>query len=212
MVTNADGTFTVQTLTQLGIASIDLKGDATHIELPDGSVITAQSTYTTTGGATHTIADVSLAYDDQSYRVERTETTDGSGNLVVEQTGYTADGSIAFMMETKTGPAGYNPSGAVVFTRGTAYSPIGHLIENRYDDDGDGVFDRIQRVSTLDLSATLEVKTVENYVGADLASGIKVNKEVTETDDLNNEVRIYRYEGDASWYLNRAGFAGGSNS
>jgi len=41
MVTNADGSTSVMTLAAAGITGIDLTGDATHIELPDGSVITA---------------------------------------------------------------------------------------------------------------------------------------------------------------------------
>jgi hypothetical protein len=46
LVTNADGTTTVQTLTQLGITEINLTADTTHIELPDGSLITGQTTFT----------------------------------------------------------------------------------------------------------------------------------------------------------------------
>jgi len=43
MVTNADGTTTALRLAQLGITEINLMGDATHIELPDGSVIADQT-------------------------------------------------------------------------------------------------------------------------------------------------------------------------
>jgi hypothetical protein len=39
MVTNADGTTTVETLAQLGIASINLTPDTTSISEPDGSSI-----------------------------------------------------------------------------------------------------------------------------------------------------------------------------
>jgi len=38
-VTEPDGTLSYHTLDALGITEIDLMGDATHIELPDGSVI-----------------------------------------------------------------------------------------------------------------------------------------------------------------------------
>ena len=39
MVTNADGSQTARTLAELGITEISLIGDATHITLPDGTVI-----------------------------------------------------------------------------------------------------------------------------------------------------------------------------
>jgi hypothetical protein len=40
LVTYGDGSHTARTLSQLDITGIILKGDATHIMLPDGSVIT----------------------------------------------------------------------------------------------------------------------------------------------------------------------------
>jgi hypothetical protein len=58
LVTNADGTTSVKTLTELGITSIKLTTDATQIELPDGSVITGQTTFTRANGTTGTAADV----------------------------------------------------------------------------------------------------------------------------------------------------------
>lgn len=44
-----EGTFSYHTLDALGITQIDLMGDATHIELPDGSVITGQTTVAMNG-------------------------------------------------------------------------------------------------------------------------------------------------------------------
>ncbi len=46
LVTNADGSTTVQTLAQRGIAEINLTADTTQITLPDGSMITGQTTFT----------------------------------------------------------------------------------------------------------------------------------------------------------------------
>ncbi len=48
-VTEPDGKLSYHTLDALGITEIDLMGDATHIELPDGSVITGQTTFTMNG-------------------------------------------------------------------------------------------------------------------------------------------------------------------
>lgn len=44
LVTKPDATTETKTLTELGITEIDLTGDATPIELPDGSLITGQTT------------------------------------------------------------------------------------------------------------------------------------------------------------------------
>ena len=55
MVTNADGTQSAQTLTQLGISEINLRPDTTHIALDDGSAITGQTTFVM-NGATQTAA------------------------------------------------------------------------------------------------------------------------------------------------------------
>jgi hypothetical protein len=62
-VVNADGSTTIKTLAQAGITSISLTPDATHIELPDGSTITGQTTYTTGSGGTGTVANTVLAAD-----------------------------------------------------------------------------------------------------------------------------------------------------
>ena len=48
-VTEPDGTLSYHTLDALGITEIDLLGGATHIELPDGSVITGQTTFAMNG-------------------------------------------------------------------------------------------------------------------------------------------------------------------
>jgi hypothetical protein len=61
LVTNADGSTTVMTLTQLGITSINLTADATNIELPDGSVVTGQTMFTWEDGTTGTVAHTGCA-------------------------------------------------------------------------------------------------------------------------------------------------------
>ena len=52
--------FIRQSFADLGITSLDLNVDATQIELPDGSVITGQATFTRNDGSTGTAADVTL--------------------------------------------------------------------------------------------------------------------------------------------------------
>lgn len=67
-MTNPDGTVTAKTLAQLGITEIDLRPDATHIELPDGSLITGKTTFQM-GGVTRTVVDAVLTTDVDGHRV-----------------------------------------------------------------------------------------------------------------------------------------------
>ena len=95
LVTNADGSQTARTLTELGIREIGLLGDATHIALPDGSVITGQASFTRTNGTTGTVADVILVADAEGRRVVQTITTDAAGTRTVVSQAYDADGSVS---------------------------------------------------------------------------------------------------------------------
>src|SRR5439155_960303 len=52
LVTNPDGTTQLETLAQLGIASINLTSNNQKIVLPDGSSIQGETTYTRTDGST----------------------------------------------------------------------------------------------------------------------------------------------------------------
>jgi hypothetical protein len=61
LVTNADGSTTVMTLTQVGMTSINLTADATNIVLPVGSVITGQTVFTRGDGTTGTVANTGSA-------------------------------------------------------------------------------------------------------------------------------------------------------
>src|SRR5262249_51372133 len=61
MVTNADGTTTLQTLAQLSITSINLTTNNQTINLPDGSSIQGETTYTKADNSTGTAADAVFA-------------------------------------------------------------------------------------------------------------------------------------------------------
>jgi hypothetical protein len=91
-VVNADGSTTIKTLAQAGITSISLTPDATHIELPDGSTITGQTTYTTGSGGTGTVANTVLAADGYGYGVNQLATTDAQGTRTVTTKCYGASG------------------------------------------------------------------------------------------------------------------------
>jgi hypothetical protein len=123
LVTNADGSTTVMTLAQLGVTAINLTANAVNIGLPDGSTITGQTTFTRANGTTGVVANTTLVAEADGHRVVELVATDGSGNRVVTQTGYGADGGVAFRIVTTT-------------------SPSGNAVLRLYDDNGDGVTDR----------------------------------------------------------------------
>ncbi|MES0207312.1 beta strand repeat-containing protein [Mesorhizobium australicum] len=134
MVTNADGTTTVETLAQAGITSINLTGDATNIQYADGSAITGETTFTKSDGTTGTVAATSLAYDASGHAVStatNTSTVGGVTTTVITNTGINADGSVGFVNVQTTVVNGSS------VTRTTTY-----------DDNGDGVIDRKQVIAT----------------------------------------------------------------
>ncbi|MEL7106260.1 MAG: calcium-binding protein [Pseudomonadota bacterium] len=166
MVTLADGSRVVRTLAQEDIVSLDLNADATNIELPDGSVVTGRTTFTRDIGGTlttHEMVEATIATEAQSYRVEETETTDGSGTRTATSTGYKADGSVAFETISVT-------------------SSTGDSRMITYDDNGDGVVDRIQTITTVTLTGGVIEETETNYAGATVADGVLVSRKVTTID------------------------------
>jgi hypothetical protein len=141
MKTNPDGSLTAVTLASLNITQINLTEDTTHIEMPDGSVITGQGTFVMSG-VTRTLANTTLATEADGSRVETTDTGPGATRTVV-QTGYDAAGAVEFIIKSLTNATGTN-------------------ITNYFDDNGDGVFDRTQTISTVTTtSANGKVVTIE---------------------------------------------------
>ena len=61
MVTNADGTTTVETLAQAGITSIDLNANSVNQSFTDGSSIDGETTFTKSNGTTGTAATVAAS-------------------------------------------------------------------------------------------------------------------------------------------------------
>lgn len=183
MVTNPDGSTTAMTLGELGIVSIDLMADTTNIELPDGSVITGQASFTRGDGSTGTVGEVTLIAEADGHRLEQVETFAADGTRTEVTTGYAGDGSIAFV----------NTTVASATANGT-------LVVNSYDDNGDGVVDRLQTI-TLELKEDgSTVKTVTNSLGAAAATAILLNKTVTITSADTNSVTIQRDSTGGGWF------------
>ncbi|WP_108814363.1 beta strand repeat-containing protein [Loktanella sp. Alg231-35] len=181
LVTNADGSTTAMTFADLGITSVDLTADATNIELPDGSTITGQTVFTWADGSTGTVADVTLIAEADGYRLEQVESVDGAGTRTEITTAYAADGSIAFVNTT------------VVSADGTQ-------IANSYDDNGDGVVDRLQTIDTVTNPDGSTVKTVTNSLGATAVTAILLNQTVTSTSADGNTITIDRDSTGGGWF------------
>lgn len=182
MVTNDNGSLEAKSLSHadIDITSIDLTADATHLELPDGSVITGQTTFTRSDGTTGTVADTSLVADSQGYRLEQNVNIDGTGTRTEVSTGYAADGAIAFVITSVT-------------------TSDGASITNSYDDDGDGVVDRVQTIVTT-AAGTDTLETVTNWRGADVATAVLVNRQVTTTNADGSVVTIDRDSLGGGWF------------
>ncbi|WP_368039866.1 beta strand repeat-containing protein, partial [Ruegeria atlantica] len=181
LVTLPDGSLVAKTLDELGITSIDLTADATNIELPDGSVITGQTTFTKSDGTTGTVADTTLVSNTQSYRIEESETIDTEGVRTHIQTGYGADGAISFVITSVT-------------------SADGTSIANSYDDNGDGVVDRLQTIVTVTNPDGSKSETVTNKAGSDAGSAVLVNATKTTTSADGKTVTIERDSTGGGWY------------
>ncbi len=123
METNADGTQTAVSLASLGITSIDLNQNATQIALPDGSAITGETTYTTSGG-TGTAATVRLAADPIGVAITSTTTTNGDGSVTIDNTCENADGSVAYQRILNTLIASSTSNGITTTTTNRTLSTV----------------------------------------------------------------------------------------
>jgi hypothetical protein len=177
MVTNADGTQQAMTLAELGITEINLNADVALVTLPDGSQITGTATFLM-NGQTRTLADTVLAAEAQGYRVEKTPTVNGTYTIKA----YDASGNLAYSITNTT-------------------SANGLAITNLYDDNGDGVVDRIQTIDTTINATTGErTETVVNKLGNVAATAIIQNKTVTTTSADGKSVTIQRDTSGGGWY------------
>jgi len=184
LVTNADGSTSVMTLAALGITEINLTANTVNIKLPDGSVITGQTTFTRANGTTGTVANTMLTADAAGYRVEESAVTNGAGERVLTQTGYDKDGGVAFRVTSFTNPSG---TASLRF----------------YDDNGDGVTDRVQRIDRATFPDGSNVETVVNRLGADWTVGILTSRTVTTTSPDGKVITIQRDSDGGGWFDQR---------
>jgi uncharacterized repeat protein (TIGR03803 family) len=130
IVTNANGTTQFETLSQLGITSINLVTNNQEILLPDGSSIKGETTYTMSNGTTGTAADVSFAYNPNGYLIETTTTLNADGSTTIDNKAFNPDGSLANETISTT-------------------SADGDTVTISKDTTGDGLIDSIQTEVTV---------------------------------------------------------------
>ncbi len=179
MVTGADGSKTVQTLAALGITEINLTEDATQITLADGSAVQGQSTFVM-NGVTRTVASTLLMAEALGHRVVEAISTAGSDRVVVN-TGYGADGKVAFVVKSVTNATGTS-------------------VVNSFDLDGNGVVDRVQSITTVAGAGGSRTETVVNKLGASLATGVLLDRVVTTTSADGKSVVIDRDSTGGGWF------------
>jgi hypothetical protein len=158
IITNADGTKTLQSLTQAGIASIELKEDNSSQVFIDGSSIDGQTSFTRADGTSGVAATVTLMSEATGYALQTTTATDANGAVTVDNKAYNPDGSLA------------SETISVISADGASRTLS-------RDIDGDGVIDLIQTELTVvngdgSRTTTLTDKT---------AGGVALDKIVTTT-------------------------------
>lgn len=177
IVTNADGTQTLQTLAQAGIASINLIEDQTTRTFADGSSIDGQTTFTRTNGTTGTAATVSLVYDASGAALRSTTTQNANGSKTIDNKSLNADGSVASERILTTSADGNTKTLSV-------------------DLDGDGVIDQIQTAVTVVNANGSKRETVNDKT----AGGAVLSRRVTTTSaDGKSITTLTDPDGGGAW-------------
>lgn len=169
LVTNADGTTTLRTLAELGIASINLTTDNNRTVLADGSVIAGQTTFTRADGSTGTAADVSLAYDGNGYATQQTVTHNADGSTTIDVKAINPDGSLAGETVTTTSADG-----------------LSRVV--KFDHSGSGIFDQTQTIVSAVNADGSRTKTISNF---DVTATLR-DRTVTTTSLNGQTVTIAR--------------------
>ncbi|MBE1208475.1 hypothetical protein [Aminobacter carboxidus] len=124
------------TLASLGIISIDLTPTGSGQRFDDGSAVTGTTTYTKSDGSTGTVGDAVLVSDANGYVIKRTTTNNADASTTVAIDGYDKEGQIAFRNSILTSADGLTKT-------------------TKFDDDGNGTWDRSQ-VETLRQAAPFQ--------------------------------------------------------
>ena len=171
MVTNADGTTTARSLAELGIQSINLITDETHYDFKDGSKIEGETIFTRTNGTTGKAVSMALAGEAAGYVVTETRTVDAAGAVTV-------------FLEVR------GTDGALVRTMSRLTSADGNTVTVRFDDDGNGVVDRVLTDATVLNADGSRTRTETSRTGA----GVLIDTKTTVTSADGRTITITRDE------------------
>ena len=164
-------------LASLGIASIDLTPTGSGQTFGDGSAITGTTTYTKSDGTKGQVGDAILAVDSNGYLIRQTQTTNAGGSVTTDIVGTNADGSKAF-------------ENVVTLSANGLSKTI------KYDDDGDGVFDRSQTVVSVVNSDGSTTQTTSDF-NAD--GSLKDRTASTTSADTRTVTTQIDTNGDGIW-------------
>ncbi|WP_245430292.1 DUF4214 domain-containing protein [Rhizobium tropici] len=162
-------------LDSLGITSIDLTPKGSGQSFSDGSAITGTTIYTKSDGSTGTVGDAILASDSNGYIIKSTVVTNADQSNTNTIQAYNADGSLAFQDLVTT-------------------SADGNSVSTKFDDDGNGSYDRSQTDITT-VASGVRTRVVTNFN----ADGSVLNSTTTVTSaDHNTITTTIDQDGDGS--------------
>lgn len=164
----------LKSLKDLGIASIDLTPTGSGQSFSDGSAIVGTTTFTRSDGTKGLVGDAILANDENDYKIARSTTKNADGTSSELIVGYAKDGSVAFRnLVTK--------------------SIDGSTVTTKFDDDGDGIFDRSQSKTISIEPSGNRIETVKNFnADGSLSVSEKIDRssdglKITTTLDKNGD-------------------------
>ncbi|WP_442967600.1 beta strand repeat-containing protein [Rhizobium sp. BR 362] len=162
-------------LASLGITSIDLTPKGSGQTFSDGSAITGTATYTKSDGSAGTVGDAVLASDSNGYIVKSNVVTNSDHSTTNTIQASNADGSLAFQELVST-------------------SADGNSVTTKFDDDGNGTYDRSQTDVTT-FASGVRTRVVSDFN----ADGSLVDRTTTITSaDLRTVTTTVDQDGDGT--------------
>ncbi|MGY5775162.1 beta strand repeat-containing protein [Rhizobium sp. LEGMi135b] len=161
-------------LSSLGITSIDLTAKGSGQTFSDGSAITGTTTYTKSDGTTGIVGDAILSNETDSHIVKNTVVVNADQSSTRTILGYNADGTLAFQNLVTT-------------------SADGRTVQTKFDDDGNGTYDRSQTDVTTVAASGERTRVISNFN----ADGSLVERTTTVTSaDLKTITTSLDKDGD----------------
>ncbi|MGV2021216.1 hypothetical protein [Agrobacterium sp. 22-223-1] len=164
----------LKSLKDLGIASINLTPTGSGQSFSDGSAIAGTTTFTRSDGSTGMVGDAILANEEKDYKISRSTMKNSDGTSSELIVGYAIDGNLAFRN---------------LVTRSLDDSTV----TTKFDDNGDGVFDRSQSKTISIEKSGSRIETIKNFnADSSLSSSDRTERtsdglKITTTLDKNGD-------------------------